>query len=501
MTLFRSAGPLAGLVAVAAVLRFQGLDRQSFWSDESITALLVRLDAAELLDGIARTESAPPLYYVLAWLWGKVFGTGEVGLRSLSAVFGVLTVPVAYGAAATLLSRRSALAAAALVAVNPLLIWYSQEARAYALLVLLCGISFWAFGAALSNPGRTTFGAWWLASSLALSTHYFAVFVVAAEDGWLLAVHRRSSARFAVAGVGATALALLPLALHQRAGGQVEYIADSSLSSRVVTLGKQLLAGLDAPHDQVAAALLALFVGVAMVLLLVSRNEALQRGALVAGAVGLIAIALSMVFVPLGLDYVNTQNSLGVVVPLITAVAAGLAVARPRVVGSLVLGAACILSSALVLAVAHDKRYHRADWRGALRTALADPSSGGRLIVIGPDYEGWFARAPALVYAPEAVSVDHVDRTRKRFRALVRRSDDDPEPTLLRVGEIVFLRMGSPIDRTETVRLLGSRGQLVAATRGQGFEVLRYRLIGAGGNLPGAPSSLGGDPVATLFVP
>ena len=90
------------------------------------------------MDAVGFSESAPPLYYALAWVWTQVTGTGEFGLRSLSALAGVATVPVAYLLGAELRGRRAGLMAAALVAVNPMLLWYSQEARAYALLVLLC---------------------------------------------------------------------------------------------------------------------------------------------------------------------------------------------------------------------------------------------------------------------------------------------------------------------------------------------------------------------------
>ena len=48
-----------------------------------------------MLHAVKVSESNPPLYYVLAWGWAKAFGTGEVGLRSLSALFGAATVPVA----------------------------------------------------------------------------------------------------------------------------------------------------------------------------------------------------------------------------------------------------------------------------------------------------------------------------------------------------------------------------------------------------------------------
>lgn len=86
---------LVALTVLAGVLRFATLDVQSFWLDESVTVGLVREDLGGMLSAIPDSESTPPLYYVLAWGWAKLFGTGEVGLRSLSALFGTATVPVA----------------------------------------------------------------------------------------------------------------------------------------------------------------------------------------------------------------------------------------------------------------------------------------------------------------------------------------------------------------------------------------------------------------------
>src|SRR4051794_41772454 len=86
-----------------------------------------------MLSTIPRTESTPPLYYLLAWVWAKLFGTGEAGLRSLSAVIGTATVPVVWRAARGFFTtRRVALAAAALAAGDPDFLWDSPEARSYA---------------------------------------------------------------------------------------------------------------------------------------------------------------------------------------------------------------------------------------------------------------------------------------------------------------------------------------------------------------------------------
>ncbi len=141
---------LGGLVAVAATVRFSSLGLQSYHHDEVITAIRVIPGSfGEMLHEVKASESNPPLYYVLAWGWAKVFGTGEVGLRSLSALFGAAAVPVGYLIGRELASRRAGLILAALLAVNPMLIWYSQEARSYSLLVFFGALSLLFFVRAL----------------------------------------------------------------------------------------------------------------------------------------------------------------------------------------------------------------------------------------------------------------------------------------------------------------------------------------------------------------
>ena len=90
-------GSLAGLTALGVALRFASLGVQSYHHDEVITAMRVLPGSfGEMLHAVKVSESNPPLYYVLGWGWAKVFGTGEFGLRSLSALFGAATVPVGY---------------------------------------------------------------------------------------------------------------------------------------------------------------------------------------------------------------------------------------------------------------------------------------------------------------------------------------------------------------------------------------------------------------------
>src|SRR5262249_37433352 len=138
-----------------------------------------------MLHEVRVSESNPPLYYVLAWGWARAFGRGEVELRFLSALFGMLAVGVGYLIGRELASRRVGLALAALMAFNPMLIWYSQEARSYSLLVLFCALSLWFFVRALKWERGSDLAWWALASALALCSHYFAFFAVAIEAVWL----------------------------------------------------------------------------------------------------------------------------------------------------------------------------------------------------------------------------------------------------------------------------------------------------------------------------
>src|SRR5207248_2423116 len=106
------------------------------------------------------------------------FGDGEIALRLPSALAGIATVAVAWGIGRELAGARAAAACAALVAVNPLFVWYSQEARVYALFVLLSALAMLCFLRARAQPTRGRMAAFALCGSLALLTHYFSVFLL-----------------------------------------------------------------------------------------------------------------------------------------------------------------------------------------------------------------------------------------------------------------------------------------------------------------------------------
>lgn len=373
---------LVGLTTLGAVLRWPSIAGGSLWFDEWVTQALTRTSATRLLPDIKGSESTPPLYYVIAWLWAKVFGSDAFALRSLSGVFGVATIPVAYLAAVTIAPRRIALIATAFVAVNPLLVWYSTEARAYALLVLLSTLSLLMLGRVLVRPDRRNLALWALSSSLLLTAHYFGAFVVAAEATVLLArppCARRSIA-FALIPVAITAALLLPLAYLQR--GHTTWIEQLPLDSRIEELGRNLLTGVSAPDTRFVSVVIGLAVAATMLLLTARARE--RRAAAVWLATGGLAIALPLLLGIAGADYVLTRNLIGAAVPLLFVLAVGCGARAAGWFGLTVAGAIVAASLAIVGAIATDERLQRVDWNQAAE--LLGPGGRDRMILAWGDY-------------------------------------------------------------------------------------------------------------------
>jgi mannosyltransferase len=383
-SLLRSGTLLLGaLVILAAVLRFYRLGHQGFWFDEANTAQEVGFTPGQMLTLLKHYESTPPLYYGIAWVWARVFGDGEIGLRSLSAILGVLAVPVGYAAAARLVSRRAGLIAAALVAINPYLIWYSQEARAYSLVVLLTGAGLLAFAYARENPSGAAMAAWVILSGLALSTEYYAALVVAPEALWLLYLYRRR--RSVLVGMAALAVWSAPLlwfAVSQNATGHASWIAPLPLAPRVGQVIPQFLIGYGAPAYAVLMRVAEVAALAGLVLLFRRTDRSERSGAVVAGAIALGGLVLCLLLVAGGIDNLITRNVIPLWMPAGVALAGGLAASRAPRVGVALTALLCALGLTAAGTVAFDRSFQRPDWRklAALLGRHAPP--GGRALMI-----------------------------------------------------------------------------------------------------------------------
>ena len=362
------------------------LSAKSFWYDEAFTALVLDHDFGGMLAAIPETERTPPLYYVLAWGWTRIFGLGEAGVRSFSALVGIALIVVAYCAGRELFSRRVGIVAAALVATNPFLIWYSQEARAYALLALLGGLSFLFFLRA--RAGKEHALPWWSAmSALALLTHYYAVFLVAAEAACLLLARERHRAVvLALLPSVAVGAGLLPLVIDH--DGQ-DFSSALPLLERLADVGRYLV-GNQVELWLAAVPILACLV--ALWLLFRRTRPAYRQRALFVAGVGAAAVSSAVLLSLAGVDFFMPRNFIWVILPMVLVIAAGLGPPEAGRVGPAVALAACLLSTAIVVATAQEPKYEE-DWRGAAE-AIGDDAPQGRAILLMRNH----GNAPLMAY-------------------------------------------------------------------------------------------------------
>ncbi len=221
------------ILLVSAVIRFYRLDYHSLWFDEAVSVRWAWLGPATIMDVSMKLveDKLPPLYYLMLHYWTRVFGSSEVAVRSLSALLGVLYLLPLYGLGAALFNRRTGLIAALLAAVNPFLVWYSQETRMYAAVALFSLAATYCFLRALRANGRAEFG-WWagyvVLTVSGIYTHQFAAFIVPFQAVYFGLCWLADGQRPAVSGqqpatgkwwrvglaLAAVALGFLPLALN-----------------------------------------------------------------------------------------------------------------------------------------------------------------------------------------------------------------------------------------------------------------------------------------------
>jgi hypothetical protein len=223
-----------------------------------------------------------------------------------------------------------------------MLIWYSQEARSYSLLAFFCAASLLFFLRALDSRRGSDLALWAVSSALALCSHYFAFFAVGIEALWLLvALRERWRALLpALAAVGATGLALLPLLSSQVNPNHIGWIEKSPLSERLWDTAVSFVIGetghviAEPPRDRYALVPLVLVgCGVVLGLVLGSRRESRRIGLTL--VLGLGVVALAAVAALIGKDYVVERNLLPALVPLVAAASIGFATAGGRRLGIL----------------------------------------------------------------------------------------------------------------------------------------------------------------------
>jgi 4-amino-4-deoxy-L-arabinose transferase-like glycosyltransferase len=168
------------LLAASVAVRVYCLSCKPFWFDECYSVELARINWRNFLRLLWWREANMSLYYVLLRAWLH-FGQSPFFIRGLSAAVAAATLPAIYWLARLLYDRRVALIAAALFAFNAFDVRYAQEARSYALFVLLATISSAFLVAWLREPARPNRLGYVVASILAVYAHLYALLLIVAQ--------------------------------------------------------------------------------------------------------------------------------------------------------------------------------------------------------------------------------------------------------------------------------------------------------------------------------
>lgn len=466
--------PLAALTALAAALRLATLGEQSFWYDEAFTVVRdLHPSLAATLRSYVHTENTPPLWYLIDWADSRVLGTGAFAMRLPSALFGTAAVPVAWALGRELSGRRVALLCAALVAVNPLFWWYSQEARAYELFVLSTALSLLFFVRVLERPTRRDTALFALSGALALLTHYFAVFLlVAMVLALLLDARARRAGLAAGAVLLAVCLALLPLVLAQGGHG-TQWIGRWPLRERLEAIPQYYLTGYSgAPlgHGIELLVALPILAGVGFGLWRIYEPEptARHRGGeeALAARAGLarerrglwlmLAVTAAGILIPLALalagkDYLAPRNLVGAMVALTAALALCIASPSTARTGVLLGASAAAAALAITIDVPLSPRLQRGNWKGV---AHALGRGGAQRVITTVE----LGQTPLEYYLPgmrglpagRSVLVREIDET--GYAPLRAGAAEPPAPgfTLharLNIDGLIVYRFVSPVPR------------------------------------------------------
>jgi len=214
-------------LAAGMLLRINNLAGRPLWTDEFFTLFLSTghgLEVNELLDdvsnkptpdlykakvfksflrqdpaktasdvavGVLKTDTHPPLYFLLIHFWMKVFGDNAMGVRVFSALMGIFAIFLAYQVTKYLFNGDAAIFSALFVSLAAFSVRYSQEARAYALIMVL-GLSAWLFILRFQKYKKTKdIFLFALLSSLGIYVHYFFIFIVVAQFLYFTIAHKR----------------------------------------------------------------------------------------------------------------------------------------------------------------------------------------------------------------------------------------------------------------------------------------------------------------------
>ncbi|MCX8009138.1 MAG: glycosyltransferase family 39 protein [Patescibacteria group bacterium] len=141
---------------------------QSLWRDEAFSILIAEKPVSSFIGSL---NFEPPLYYIFLHIWIRLFGTSEIAVRSLSLVgFSLAVCVVIFWAEKRFKHHWLSLMLPVLFFLNPMLLYYAFEARAYGWLMFFATLSMYAY----VQKNHILTG---IANIFAFYTHTYAIFI------------------------------------------------------------------------------------------------------------------------------------------------------------------------------------------------------------------------------------------------------------------------------------------------------------------------------------
>jgi hypothetical protein len=315
---------LLGLTVGAAALRLRALGA-ALWLDEA-QAVGIAQAPLHALPGLLRLDGSPPLYYVVLHFWMRVAGAHEARLHLLSVGLAALAVPAGWVAARAAATARAAWICAVLLAVNPLLTEYADQARMYTLLATLSLLALAALVGVLVHRRRAAVPALAVSTAAVLYTHNWGFFLLigfaaAALACWLSVGRPRALAVDAALGLGGALVLYAPWVPHL-----VDQIRHTGAPWSVhPTLHAILFATGHAVGDGGPAALLIVVGGAGLVALRRRGSPTVGRtGAAVVGIVAVVTLGVALAYTQAALAWAPRYLAL-LTGPLVVLASIGLA--------------------------------------------------------------------------------------------------------------------------------------------------------------------------------
>ncbi len=236
---------LAGVLALAFVLRMIALDGPALRGDEAHTVLGWAGSLSKVIETMATVDPHPPLAYAVFNVWLAVSGNSELAARYLSALAGLVAVAAVYAMGRRVLGLWGGLLAALLMALNPFQVWHSQDARNYALWTAASALAVWLMLRAVNQDRRRDWAAYIVVAAAAAYIFYLELALLAFQNVYVLVTRWRARAllRRWFTAQALVALILAPWYLMPRLGGYTGTAGGLDLSHTVTWVIPTLIFG------------------------------------------------------------------------------------------------------------------------------------------------------------------------------------------------------------------------------------------------------------------